>query len=347
MSIVRRVAVLALATITPLVANAQAAQQPKPAPQTAPQAPAANQGNAAATPASTPAAPSNSRRFVTSDNFYRPGTKPSPATSTPPTPTQPAATPVTQPAAVVRPNVTVAPRAIAPQPIPVSTPAPEVHSPQPAVVVPAVIATPSLASGAPANAAVDYASGQLSVVADNAPLGFVLKLIAAKTGAVIDLAPELQNEPVVAHVGPSPVRDVLTALLDSPKIDYVVLGGSDESDRLQRVVVRMRHSMGLFAMSGRRQPQPRPEISDEEEKLDQNGHLVSNPPAAGDPQFSAKDRMENWQKAREAMRVAEVKQQEQDRENDKNGSPDPPAPPQNNQPPDPPQNPQQENPPSR
>src|SRR5262249_20800146 len=125
------------------------------------------------------------------------------------------------------------------------------------------------------------------------------------------------------------------------------LGGSDESDRLQRVVVRMRHSMGLFAMSDRPQPQPRQQASDEEVKLDQDGHLISNAPAAGDSQFSSKDRMENWQKAREAMRVAEVKQQEQERENEKNGSPDPPAPPQGNQPPDPPQNPQQENPPLR
>src|SRR5262249_17755409 len=154
-------------------------------------------------------------------------------------------------------------------------------------------------------------------------------------------APELQNEPVVAHVGPSPVREVLTALLDSPKIDYIVLGGSDESDRLQRVVVRMRHSMGLFAMSGRRQPQPRTQSPDEEVKLDQDGHLISNAPAAGDPQFSSKDRMENWQKAREAMRVAEIKQQAQERENDNNASPDPPAPAQNNQPQETPQSPQQ------
>ena len=185
------------------------------------------------------------------------------------------------------------------------------------------------------------------MVADNAPLGFVLKLIAAKTGAVVDLVPELQNEPVVARLGPSPVREVLTALLDSPRIDYIVLGEGDEAGKLQRIVVRMRHSFALYAAATPRPLQPKPEDPEEEEKLDQNGHLVSNGPGAADPQLSQQQRMANWQKTREAMRVAEIKQQAQDRENEKNASfPDPPAPPQE-QPPDPPQSPQPENPPQR
>ncbi len=177
------------------------------------------------------------------------------------------------------------------------------------------------------------------MVADNAPLGFVLNLIAAKTGAVIDLVPELQNEPVVARLGPASVREVMSALLDSPRIDYIVLGAGDETGALQRVVVRTRHSMGLFAMSAPRAPQPKQEEAAEEETLDQDGHLVSN----GRTPTQAQQRMQNWQRSREAMRAAEIKQQAQERENDRNGSPDPPAPPQNN-PPDPPQN-QPENPP--
>jgi hypothetical protein len=176
------------------------------------------------------------------------------------------------------------------------------------------------------------------VVADNAPLGFVLNLIAAKTGAVIDLVPELQNEPVVARLGPASVRDVMSALLDSPRIDYIVLGAGDETGGLQRVVVRMRHSMGVFAMSAPR-PSPPKQEEGEEVTLDPSGHLVSNERTP----TAAQQRMQNWQRSREAMRAAEIQQQAQERENDRNGSPDPPAPPQNN-PSDPPQNPP-ENPP--
>jgi hypothetical protein len=104
----------------------------------------------------------------------------------------------------------------------------------------------------------------------------------------------------------------------------------------------MRHSFGLYAMSAPRAPQPRQEDT-EEEKLDQNGHLVSSGRTEADPQLSQQQRIENWQKTREAMRIAEMKQQAQERENEKNASPDPPAPPQD-QPADPPQN-QSENPP--
>ena len=52
----------------------------------------------------------------------------------------------------------------------------------------------------------------------------LLKLISAKTGATIDVAPELQNEPVVAQIGPKAIQEVMSVLLDSPKIDYIIMG---------------------------------------------------------------------------------------------------------------------------
>jgi hypothetical protein len=334
----RRVATLVLA-IAPVVAGAQTPQQATPASQ-AGAAPAATPGS---TTAPAPKAPpsASSPSYVTSENFYRPGAKTQPAVSAPSAAKPSAATPAMQPAVAIKPNSLPA----APQPAPVSA-VPEVHVPQPALVQPAVIASPSPASGV-TPAAVDYASGQLSVVADNAPLGFVLNLIAAKTGAVIDLVPELQNEPVVARLGPGPARDVLTALLDSPRIDYIVLGGDDTGGKLQRIMVRLRHSVGLATAAAMRPVQLKQENPEEEEKLDQNGHLTST--GAADTQLSQQQRMANWQKSREAMRTAEIKQQAQDRENEKNNPsfPDPPALPQDNQPVDPPQNPPQDNPSQR
>ena len=68
----------------------------------------------------------------------------------------------------------------------------------------------SLSASGPA--AVDYSHGQLTVVSERATLGQVLKLVAAKTGGMIDVAPELQNEPVMARLGPGPVREVLTGI---------------------------------------------------------------------------------------------------------------------------------------
>lgn len=330
--------------VAPVVMGAQTApQQSKPAPQAAPPATAQTSG---AAPAAKAAPAANSQRFVTTENFYRPSAKPQPGSSAPSPATPAASAPtVSRPAAkpvAIKPNTApVLPRPATPPAAPVVAPA-AIAAPRPIALQPAVIATPAPTSGVATPAAVDYAAGKLTVVADNAPLGFVLNLIAAKTGAVIDLVPELQNEPVVARLGPASVRDVMSSLLDSPRIDYIVLGAGDETGALQRVVVRMRHSFGLYAMSAPRAPQPRQEDT-EEEKLDQNGHLVSSGRTEADPQLSQQQRIENWQKTREAMRIAEMKQQAQERENEKNASPDPPAPPQD-QPADPPQN-QSENPP--
>lgn len=333
MSNLARVAFM-LSVVAPLAAVAQTAPQSRPATQPASQAPAAPSG-AAATPAAKAAA---SQRFVTSENFYRPSAKPQPGVPAPSAATTTPATPPAQPVTVAKPASMPAPLAVrtpVPQPA-ITIPVPQVRPSQAVASQPGVMAKPAPATGSVTPTAVDYASGQLTVVAENAPLGFVLNMIAAKTGAVVDLAPELQNEPVVARLGPGPVREVLTELLDSPRIDYIVLGGSDEGDRLQRVVVRIRHSMGVFAMAPSR-VQPKQEDPDQEVKLDPNGHLISSGETEAEPQLSQQQRMANWQKARESMRQAEIKQQAQERENNANGSPDPPAPPQDSQPANPPQ----------
>jgi flagellar biosynthesis GTPase FlhF len=144
----------------------------------------------------------------------------------------------------------------------------------------------------------------------------VLKLIAAKTGAVVDLAPELQNEPVVAHLGPASAREVLTALLDSPGVDYIVMAGRDNPDSLERLVVRTRQAFARVAMAAVRPPQPRQEEAQEEPRLDENGHLATGS-AAADANLTQEQRMEIWKKTREEMRQAEIKQQAEDREKEK------------------------------
>jgi hypothetical protein len=167
-----------------------------------------------------------------------------------------------------------------------------------------------------ATAAVHYANGQLTVSAQNASLGTVLKLISAKTGAVIDLAPELQNEPVMAQIGPSPVREVLTGLLDSPRIDYIIMGTGDGPAGLERIVVRTRQSFARTALAGGRASQPRPQEVQTEIKLDENALQAAG---AARPQapMTQEQLVENWKKIREEKRLAEIEQQRQDRENEK------------------------------
>src|SRR6185312_11953456 len=154
-------------------------------------------------------------------------------------------------------------RALLGRPIPAAPAQPLASQQAPisvATSVPAHVAQPvaSTAQSSETMAAVNYAQGQLTVVSQSASLGTVLKLISAKTGAVIDLAPELQNEPVIAQIGPSGVREVMTALLDSPKIDYIIMGAGNASGGMERILVRTRQTFGRNVIPINRPPQPAP-----------------------------------------------------------------------------------------
>ncbi|HSK42917.1 MAG TPA: hypothetical protein VLA83_03405 [Candidatus Binatia bacterium] len=173
-------------------------------------------------------------------------------------------------------------------------------------------------------AAVNFAQGQLTVVSQNASLGTVLKLISAKTGATIDLAPELQNEPVVAQIGPSMVRDVMTVLLDSPKIDYIIMGSGNASGGMERILVRTRQSFGRTSIAMSRPAQTAP-AEEAAFRLNTNGTPAASVAKPQTP-LSQEQLMENWKKIREEKKQAEIAQQQQDRENEANHIQPPPQP---------------------
>jgi hypothetical protein len=262
--------------------------------------------------------------------------KPSPATSATSAPTAQSSAPAA--AAAQQPNTrpNIVPGRIQPVPaqqvmrpaaaIPASPTASPVIAPLAATSVPAPVAQPavSVPPTLEPTANVHYSQGQLTVTSQNASLGTVLKLISAKTGATIDLAPELQNEPVVAQIGPSGVREVMTALLDSPRIDYIIMGSGTTPGGLERILVRTRQSFGRTEFAASRPIQPPPHA---ETELKLNEYA---PPVAGvaKPQtpLTQEQLMANWQKVREEKRLAEIEQQRQDRENEANRVEPPPQP---------------------
>lgn len=328
-------AALFLAATSSILAMAQApqtspAQKPSPAVSASP-APTGQQ------PA--PVSPYG-HRFVPSANLPHP--------VQPGTAAQPAARPVTPQAVATPARPVVQPRPVLPQPVQPPIPSPVAAQPpvqqlpvqQPVVVQPVIAASPA-ANGV---AAVDYSHGQLTVVSERATLGQVLKLVAAKTGGVVDVAPELQSELVMARLGPGPVREVLTELLDSPKIDYIVMGAGDGRSGLERIVVRTRQSFGRTAMAAIHPAQPQQQLQ-EEAKADETGHLPNGPTPA-DAKLTQEQLMENWKKSREQMRLAEIQQQAHERESEQNhteeeSQAEPQPEPPNGPPPPPPDNPPQ------
>jgi hypothetical protein len=286
---------LLLALAAPLLAAAQGPQTPSPAQKPSP-ATIAPSGRTAQTRTQSTAP---GQQFIMVEDLFRPRPKPAGAPAAAVQTKAPQIAPV-QPRVVAQP--VAQPTAAAAVPV----------SPNPLPAAEPVINTSPSASGL---AAVEYAHGQLTVVSDKASLGVVLKLVANRTGAVIDLSPELQNEPVIAKLGPAPTSEVLTALLDSPKVDYIVMGTGDATGTLQRIVVRTRQAFSRTAMAAIHRPQSQP-APDAEARLDANGHLAGAPVSA-DSKLAQEQLMENWKKAREEMRLAEIQQQAQDRENEK------------------------------
>jgi len=326
MSAIGKAALFLAATSSVLAA----AQAPQTAPAQKP-SPAVNASPAPTGQQRVPVSPYG-HRFVPSENLPHPN-QPAPPAQTAPRPATPQV--VKTPAMPL-----VQPRPVPPPAIQSAISAPVAVQPviQPPIQPPAVQPVAMSSSSASGSAAVDYSRGQLTVVSERATLGQVLKLVAAKTGGMIDVAPELQNEPVVARLGPGPVREVLTGLLDSPKIDYIIMGAGDGPGGLERIVVRTRQSFGRTAMAAVHPAQPQPE---EAIKVDETaGHLpIGIAPA--EAKLTQEQLMENWKKTREQMRLAEIQQQAQDRESEKNNPQVEPQPEQPTEPPPPPDNPPQ------
>ena len=83
-----------------------------------------------------------------------------------------------------------------------------------------------------------YREGSLSLTAQNAPLGDILERVRESTGAVVE-APLLE-ERVSIQLGPQPPVQAITALLEGMHLNYVILGGTSDQDRLQYIIITTR-----------------------------------------------------------------------------------------------------------
>jgi hypothetical protein len=87
---------------------------------------------------------------------------------------------------------------------------------------------------------VSYNDGQLRIDAENVTLAAVLKLVAEKTGAVIEVPPGTGTERIFEHIGPGRPEDVLASLLNGSPFDFVIVGSPLGTHEPTQVLLSMR-----------------------------------------------------------------------------------------------------------
>jgi hypothetical protein len=83
---------------------------------------------------------------------------------------------------------------------------------------------------------VNYASGKLTIVAENSSLGDILREVRKRTGASFDI-PASANDRVATRIGPGPARDVLATLLNGTSFNYVMVGSANDPTALSSLVL--------------------------------------------------------------------------------------------------------------
>jgi len=101
---------------------------------------------------------------------------------------------------------------------------------------------PTLEQQPPVAPQVSYLNGQLTIDSQNATLSQVLRSVQTQTGASIDIPPGAGSERVVARLGPGKPKDVLSALLNGSKFNYVILGEPNNSGGVQKVILLAKSS---------------------------------------------------------------------------------------------------------
>jgi hypothetical protein len=117
----------------------------------------------------------------------------------------------------------------------VATPATPVTE---AVATHPVISAPPAAP--PARVRVEFQRGDMSIWADKATLAEVLTEIHRKTGAEVPIPNGAEQEQVAADFRMAPARDVLAALLNGSRFNFVLVGSEQDPTQLRSVLLSPR-----------------------------------------------------------------------------------------------------------
>ena len=94
---------------------------------------------------------------------------------------------------------------------------------------------------------VTYRDGQLTIVAENSTLQDILTGVRKATGATVDAPAASAGERVATHLGPGQPREVLAALLNGSRFDYILLSPAENPGGVRRLILSPRSGSGAAA----------------------------------------------------------------------------------------------------
>lgn len=198
----------------------------------------------------------------------------------------------------------------------------------------------------PTRPLIGYRNGQLSISANNSTLAEVLNSVRAQTGAAIESTGLQSSDRVVAKLGPGAPKDVLVALLEGSRFNYVILGSDTVPGAVARVVLMPRPGAaggpvgrpgaGYGAAAARPQPPPPdeeieeemmpaeeqpPEVQEEAPPQPDQPQAQPQPADPNNPQVKTPEQL--LQELQQMQQQQQQQQQEQQRQN-LNGQQPPP-----------------------
>jgi hypothetical protein len=108
-----------------------------------------------------------------------------------------------------------------------------------AVIPVAAVAPP------PPRVEVHFNRGLMSIHADKATLAEVLVEVRRQTGAEIQIPPGADQEQVFSDLGPASAREVMTALLNGSRFNFVVVGSESDPDGLRTLILTPKVGGGI------------------------------------------------------------------------------------------------------
>lgn len=116
------------------------------------------------------------------------------------------------------------------------------HAPEPVIASAGDVASPAEAQAAePAKPAmeVSFHNGMLRIHVERATLAQVLFEVQRQTGAEIAIPAGAESEEIAAELGPAPAREVLAALLNGSRYNFIFVGNT-RGRTLQKAILSVR-----------------------------------------------------------------------------------------------------------